>query len=97
MAVIARPYYRPGAGDGAGHHAVRRTLLGAGPGAGGRGAQCDPQSGEQRMTMVIVTHEMDFTMSISHRVIFMKDGKVQLDGAPQVIRQDAAGGGGAGL
>lgn len=47
--------------------------------------------------MVIVTHEMDFTMSISHRVIFMEDGKVQLDAAPQVIRQDAAGGGGAGL
>ncbi|MDY7530901.1 amino acid ABC transporter permease/ATP-binding protein [Pseudomonas sp. Bout1] len=43
------------------------------------------------MTMVIVTHEMDFAMSISDRVIFMEDGKVQLDAAPQVIRQDAAG------
>ena len=43
------------------------------------------------MTMVIVTHEMDFALSISDRVIFMEDGKVRLDAAPQVIRDDPAG------
>ncbi|MGQ1887828.1 amino acid ABC transporter permease/ATP-binding protein [Serratia marcescens] len=42
------------------------------------------------MTMIIVTHEMDFAMSISDRVIFMEDGKVQLDAPPHAIRQDAA-------
>ena len=43
------------------------------------------------MTMVIVTHEMDFAMSISDRVIFMEDGKVQLDASPEAIRREAAG------
>ncbi|KRW60931.1 amino acid ABC transporter permease/ATP-binding protein [Pseudomonas sp. TTU2014-080ASC] len=39
------------------------------------------------MTMLIVTHEMDFAMSISDRVIFMEGGYVQLDAAPEAIRQ----------
>ncbi|MNR68086.1 Glutamine transport ATP-binding protein GlnQ [compost metagenome] len=41
------------------------------------------------MTMVIVTHEMDFAMSISDRVVFMENGIVQLDAAPEAIRCDA--------
>ena len=43
------------------------------------------------MTMLIVTHEMDFAMSISDRVIFMEDGNIQLDAAPERIRNDAQG------
>lgn len=46
---------------------------------------------KEGMTMLIVTHEMDFAMSISDRVIFMEDGNIQLDAAPQVIRAHAAG------
>lgn len=38
------------------------------------------------MTLLIVTHEMEFAMSISHRVIFMENGKIQLDASPQEIR-----------
>ncbi|MGG2397408.1 amino acid ABC transporter permease/ATP-binding protein [Pseudomonas sp. SH1-B] len=38
------------------------------------------------MTMLIVTHEMDFALSISDRVLFMEDGHVQLDAAPDAIR-----------
>jgi polar amino acid transport system permease protein len=38
------------------------------------------------MTMLIVTHEMDFAMSISDRVVFMEGGQVQLDASPQEIR-----------
>ncbi|MNO87983.1 Arginine transport ATP-binding protein ArtM [compost metagenome] len=38
------------------------------------------------MTMLIVTHEMDFAMSISDRVIFMENGNIQLDAAPRTIR-----------
>ncbi|EJM37632.1 amine acid ABC transporter, permease protein, 3-TM region, His/Glu/Gln/Arg/opine family [Pseudomonas sp. GM33] len=43
------------------------------------------------MTMLIVTHEMDFAMSISDRVIFMENGNIQLDAAPDTIRCEAAG------
>lgn len=43
------------------------------------------------MTMLIVTHEMEFAMSISDRVIFMENGNIQVDASPQVIRaQDAS-------
>ena len=38
------------------------------------------------MTMLIVTHEMDFALSISDRVLFMEDGHVQLDASPAAIR-----------
>jgi polar amino acid transport system permease protein len=38
------------------------------------------------MTMLIVTHEMDFALSISDRVLFMEDGLVQLDASPEAIR-----------
>jgi len=38
------------------------------------------------MTMLIVTHEMDFALSISDRVLFMEDGNVQLDASPDAIR-----------
>ncbi|MNP31103.1 Glutamine transport ATP-binding protein GlnQ [compost metagenome] len=43
------------------------------------------------MTMLIVTHEMDFAMSISDRVIFMENGNIQLDAAPETILCDAQG------
>lgn len=38
------------------------------------------------MTMLIVTHEMDFAMSISDRVLFMEDGQIGLDASPEQIR-----------
>jgi len=38
------------------------------------------------MTMLIVTHEMDFALSISDRVLFMENGQVQLDASPEAIR-----------
>ncbi len=46
---------------------------------------------KEGMTMLIVTHEMDFAMSISDRVIFMENGNIQLDAAPETIRCDAEG------
>ena len=39
------------------------------------------------MTMLIVTHEMEFALSISDRVVLMETGVVQADIAPQVIRR----------
>lgn len=41
------------------------------------------------MTMLIVTHEMDFALSISDRIVMMENGKVQNDIAPQTLRANA--------
>lgn len=40
---------------------------------------------EDRMTMIIVTHEMNFAREISDRVLFMEDGIVLVDGPPEDI------------
>ncbi|MDR7379391.1 polar amino acid transport system permease protein [Rhodoferax ferrireducens] len=45
---------------------------------------------QEGMTMVIVTHEMDFALAISDRVLFMENGLIQLDAAPQQIQQPDA-------
>lgn len=40
------------------------------------------------MTMLIVTHEMDFALSISDRIVFMENGHVVTDASPATIHQD---------
>ncbi len=40
---------------------------------------------EQKMTMVIVTHEMSFAKNISDRVIFMDKGVVAASGTPEEV------------
>ncbi len=40
---------------------------------------------EDRMTMVIVTHEMEFAKNISDRVVFMDQGVVALQGTPEEV------------
>ena len=40
---------------------------------------------ETSMTMVIVTHEMEFAGSIADRVIFMDQGKVVEEGPPEKL------------
>lgn len=40
---------------------------------------------EQHMTMVIVTHEMNFARNISDRVIFMDNGIVAVSGTPDEV------------
>ena len=40
---------------------------------------------DEHMTMVIVTHEMAFAMNVSDRVIFMDDGVIAEEGAPDEI------------
>jgi polar amino acid transport system ATP-binding protein len=37
------------------------------------------------MTMVIVTHEMGFAAHAANRVVFMDDGKIVEEGAPQTL------------
>jgi polar amino acid transport system ATP-binding protein len=40
---------------------------------------------EERMTMIIVTHEMNFAREISDKVLFMDDGDIIAEGSPQEI------------
>ncbi len=40
---------------------------------------------EERMTMMIVTHEMNFAREISDRILFMEDGKIVETGPPDKI------------
>ena len=40
---------------------------------------------EQKMTMIIVTHEMEFAKELSDRIIFMEEGIIQEQGAPEEI------------
>lgn len=35
------------------------------------------------MTMLLVTHEMQFAHDVSNRVIFMQDGRIGEEGAPK--------------
>jgi len=40
---------------------------------------------KEKMTMIIVTHEMQFAKELSDRIIFMEDGTVQGEGTPEEI------------
>ncbi|SDB07688.1 amino acid ABC transporter ATP-binding protein [Eubacterium oxidoreducens] len=40
---------------------------------------------DRHMTMVIVTHEMDFAKEISDRIMFMDQGNVIVEGTPQEV------------
>ncbi len=39
----------------------------------------------EKITMVIVTHEMEFARAVSDRIIFMEKGVIQAQGSPQEI------------
>ena len=43
------------------------------------------QMADDHMTMIIVTHEMNFAREVSDRVIFMADGVIQEEGTPEQI------------
>ncbi|MEA4988949.1 MAG: amino acid ABC transporter ATP-binding protein [Anaerovorax sp.] len=43
------------------------------------------QLAEERMTMIIVTHEMNFAREISDRVIFMDHGEIVAEGTPEQV------------
>ena len=40
---------------------------------------------QEGLTMIVVTHEMEFARDVSHRVIFMADGVIQEEGTPEQI------------
>ncbi|MBP3704982.1 MAG: amino acid ABC transporter ATP-binding protein, partial [Clostridia bacterium] len=43
---------------------------------------------EEGMTMLVVTHEMGFAREVADRVIFMYDGVILEEGAPEEIFQN---------
>lgn len=43
------------------------------------------QLAQEKMTMVIVTHEMNFAKHVSDHIIFMEDGYIALEGSPQEV------------
>ena len=43
------------------------------------------QLADDHMTMIIVTHEMNFAREVSDRVIFMADGVIQEEVTPEQI------------
>ncbi len=40
---------------------------------------------DMKMTMVIVTHEMEFARNISDRIIFMENGVITVEGTPDDV------------
>lgn len=40
---------------------------------------------KEKMTMIIVTHEMQFARELSDRIIFLEDGVIQVEGTPEEI------------
>lgn len=42
---------------------------------------------EEHMTMIVVTHEMEFASNVANRVIFMDEGKIVEEGTPRDIFQ----------
>ena len=55
------------------------TLSGADIGAHANGVA------EEKMTMVIVTHEMSFAKAVSSKVIFMDNGVIEEAGTPEEV------------
>ena len=43
------------------------------------------QLAQNHMTMIIVTHEMQFAKEVSDRVIFMAEGKIVEEGTPDEL------------
>ena len=43
---------------------------------------------KEGMTMLVVTHEMDFAKEVSHKVVFMKDGVIVESGPPSQVLTD---------
>jgi len=39
----------------------------------------------QGMAMIVVTHEISFAREVGDRILFMKDGKIQEEGPPEII------------
>ena len=43
----------------------------------------------ERMTMLVVTHEMSFARDVADRVVFMEDGLIVEEGPPEQVFHSA--------
>ena len=43
------------------------------------------QLADEHMTMIIVTHEMNFAREVSDRIIFMENGRIEAEGTPEEL------------
>ena len=43
------------------------------------------QLADEKMTMVVVTHEMGFAREVANKVLFMHDGEILESGTPEQI------------
>lgn len=39
----------------------------------------------QNCTMIIVTHEMEFAKNVADKIVFMADGEIEVQGAPEEV------------
>jgi len=44
---------------------------------------------KEKMTMVVVTHEMGFAREVANRIIFMADGLIQVEGTPKEVFENS--------
>ncbi|HEX5932977.1 MAG TPA: AAA family ATPase, partial [Pseudorhizobium sp.] len=44
---------------------------------------------KEGMTMVLVTHEMQFARNVANKVVYMRDGRVHEIGGPNILKQPA--------
>ncbi|MEE1540054.1 MAG: ATP-binding cassette domain-containing protein, partial [Arenicellales bacterium] len=44
---------------------------------------------EEGRTMLVVTHEMDFARDVSHKVLFLHQGKIESEGTPQAVFEES--------
>ena len=82
---------RARAGDGARRDAVRRADLGARSGDDRRGAERDEGLADEGMTMVVVTHEMDFARRVADWVVVFDRGRIVEQGPPRADLRGAHG------
>ena len=40
---------------------------------------------QEKRTMLIVTHEMNFAREVAHRIVFMQEGRVMAEGTPEEV------------
>ena len=76
---------RPCIGTESEDSVFRRADLRTGSGADGEVLKVIKSLADLHIAMVIVTHEMAFAKDISHRVIFMADGLIVEEGAPEKV------------
>ena len=55
------------------------------PGMVGEVLKIMKELAQEGLTMIVVTHEMEFARDVSHRVIFMDKGVIAEEGKPEII------------